>query len=388
MPLSPLIRSLLAAALSLAYGQFDGKDFDFSLDDKPKKPRPEQPLERPGKTAPAAPETSQPKAKRFRPVELKGYFTAEIPPWSWEFLPSHGLLGEGVAREVHDESRWSVEYLREGRRTAKEDANGITVEPDALPKERKRGISLSDAGKDCRAKEGTWEARLSIVYHPDRGCTLLRLEAEAHPEPARADACRPEGPKLPFRTQRKCVAAGKGAYEILYRATASVFDAKLAYLKPTYDSFKPDLADKPAPAPAIAARRELVSPAAGQNGAAKAPEAGVKEEDKEAERVKQLVHEQSNQALIKSIQRDANMLVRSFAALELGNRGPDAATAVMALIAALRDKEFSVRMSAAWALGRIGAPARKAIPALRRAADDPNPDVRQAAETALTRLES
>lgn len=58
-------------------------------------------------------------------------------------------------------------------------------------------------------------------------------------------------------------------------------------------------------------------------------------------------------------------------ALELGDRGPDAAPAVQALVKRLGDDNTNVRAASAWALGRIGPQAKDAIPALVKALSDP-----------------
>lgn len=89
-------------------------------------------------------------------------------------------------------------------------------------------------------------------------------------------------------------------------------------------------------------------------------------------------------ALIDALTKDS--LVRQNAALALGQIGPDARDAVPALIQALSDSEWAVRRQAALALGQIGPEARKAIPALQKLIRDPDPLVRQAAQKVLQQI--
>jgi HEAT repeat protein len=66
--------------------------------------------------------------------------------------------------------------------------------------------------------------------------------------------------------------------------------------------------------------------------------------------------------------------------------GPDAASALPALRAALTDPEARVRQAAAHALGALGPAARAAAEDLGRARTDPNPEVQRAAREALLRI--
>ena len=89
-------------------------------------------------------------------------------------------------------------------------------------------------------------------------------------------------------------------------------------------------------------------------------------------------------ALIAALKKDR--LVRKNAALALGQIGPEARDAVPALSDALGDSEWAVRRQAALALGQIGPEARKAIPALQKVSRDPDLLVRQAAQKALKQI--
>ncbi len=89
-------------------------------------------------------------------------------------------------------------------------------------------------------------------------------------------------------------------------------------------------------------------------------------------------------ALVDALKKDR--LVRKNAALALGQIGPAARDAVPALRDALSDSEWAVRRQAALALGQIGPEARKAIPALEKISRDPDPLVRQAAQKALRQI--
>lgn len=79
-------------------------------------------------------------------------------------------------------------------------------------------------------------------------------------------------------------------------------------------------------------------------------------------------------------------LVRKNAALALGQIGPAARDAVPALRDTLSDSDWAVRRQAALALGEMGPDARQAIPALQKASRDSDPLVRQAAQKALKQI--
>ncbi|HLJ94744.1 MAG TPA: HEAT repeat domain-containing protein [Gemmataceae bacterium] len=89
-------------------------------------------------------------------------------------------------------------------------------------------------------------------------------------------------------------------------------------------------------------------------------------------------------ALMEALKRDR--LVRQHAALALGQIGPAASDAVPALCAALSDPEWAVRRQAALALGQIGPQARPAIPALQKISRDPDPLVREAVQKVLKQI--
>ncbi len=89
-------------------------------------------------------------------------------------------------------------------------------------------------------------------------------------------------------------------------------------------------------------------------------------------------------ALIEALKKET--LVRQNAALALGQIGPDAKEAVPALVEALRDPEWTVRRQAAVALGLIGPHARPAIPALQKLKQDRRKYVQDAAQEALRRI--
>jgi len=89
-------------------------------------------------------------------------------------------------------------------------------------------------------------------------------------------------------------------------------------------------------------------------------------------------------ALIDALKKDS--LVRKNAALALGQVGPAARDAVPSLRDALTDSDWAVRRQAALALGEMGAEARQAIPALQKASRDSDSLVRQAAQKALRQI--
>ena len=90
-------------------------------------------------------------------------------------------------------------------------------------------------------------------------------------------------------------------------------------------------------------------------------------------------------ALIEALKKDAN--VRQNAARALGQIGPEAKEAVPALIDALGDSEWSVRRQAALALGQVGPDARPAVPALKKLGNDPDKLVRRASEEAIKKIQ-
>lgn len=77
---------------------------------------------------------------------------------------------------------------------------------------------------------------------------------------------------------------------------------------------------------------------------------------------------------------------RHHAAYALASLGPEAVTAVPALIKALDDPEPTVRYPVALALGEIGPAAKEAVPALRKALDDRNDDVAHIAKRSLRKI--
>jgi hypothetical protein len=89
-------------------------------------------------------------------------------------------------------------------------------------------------------------------------------------------------------------------------------------------------------------------------------------------------------ALIDALKHDS--IVRQHAALALGKIGPDAREAVPALTDALSDKEWTVRRQAALALGEIGADTDASRTALTKLRQDPNTLVRKAAQEALAQI--
>ena len=85
-----------------------------------------------------------------------------------------------------------------------------------------------------------------------------------------------------------------------------------------------------------------------------------RQEDKDAERVRELIQKL----------KDDRSYVRMRAASDLGRIGPAAKEAVPALAEALNDRDHYVRSRAVSALGRIGPAAKAAVPALTGALKD------------------
>jgi HEAT repeat protein len=90
-------------------------------------------------------------------------------------------------------------------------------------------------------------------------------------------------------------------------------------------------------------------------------------------------------ALIAALKDEKN---RENAARALGGIGPDAKAAVPALVELLSKKDADANLleEVAWALGHIGPDARAATKALTELARDANPRVRKAAATSLDRI--
>ena len=89
------------------------------------------------------------------------------------------------------------------------------------------------------------------------------------------------------------------------------------------------------------------------------------------------------QGLIEALQYkhgEIDHLVRAWACISLGLKGPEAAEAVAPLIASLQDEDANVRASAIFALGKIGSPA---VPSLVKALDHLDGRVRAGAAQAL-----
>ncbi len=84
---------------------------------------------------------------------------------------------------------------------------------------------------------------------------------------------------------------------------------------------------------------------------------------------------------------DRDGRVRELAAQSLGEIGPDAASAVPALVLLLENPEEGSRNSACIGLAGIGPAAKGALPALRAALADPSANVRQFAQRAIDRIE-
>lgn len=91
-------------------------------------------------------------------------------------------------------------------------------------------------------------------------------------------------------------------------------------------------------------------------------------------------------ALVLALQ-DSDSGVRAWAAQDIGDIGPAAATAVPRLRALLHSADPGSRSTACSALGGIGRPAREALPDLRNALNDSSPEVREAARGAIASLD-
>jgi HEAT repeat protein len=79
---------------------------------------------------------------------------------------------------------------------------------------------------------------------------------------------------------------------------------------------------------------------------------------------------------------------RNAAAYEIGGLGPEAVSAVPALIAALDDPEPSVRFPVTVALGEIGPAAKAAVPRLQQMmAEEVNDEIAASAKRALRRID-
>lgn len=87
-------------------------------------------------------------------------------------------------------------------------------------------------------------------------------------------------------------------------------------------------------------------------------------------------------ALIGALQ-DADLEVRTNAAIALANVGTDA---VDALTATLADRNKDARAAAAYALGQIGGPAASATESLMKALKDEDKEVRRQSAQALSRI--
>lgn len=94
----------------------------------------------------------------------------------------------------------------------------------------------------------------------------------------------------------------------------------------------------------------------------------------------------SHAALLAKAFGDADVTVRTYAAVALGRMGPGARTAVPALAKALTDESSAVRLQSAKALGGMGAAAKPAAEALKKAAADPVAEVSAEARRALRRV--
>lgn len=75
--------------------------------------------------------------------------------------------------------------------------------------------------------------------------------------------------------------------------------------------------------------------------------------------------------------KDTDATVRREGVTALATLGPAAASAVPALIEAMRDSDMAVRSGAVVALGKIGPAAKEAVPALLKAADDTDSSYRE-----------
>jgi HEAT repeat protein len=85
--------------------------------------------------------------------------------------------------------------------------------------------------------------------------------------------------------------------------------------------------------------------------------------------------------------RDEDARVRQLAAQAIGYIGPDAVSAVPALITLLADADEGSRNTACIALSGIGPAAKDALPALRAALGDSAPSVKRFAQRAIDRIE-
>jgi HEAT repeat protein len=85
--------------------------------------------------------------------------------------------------------------------------------------------------------------------------------------------------------------------------------------------------------------------------------------------------------------RDEDARVRQLAAQAIGEIGPNAVSAVPALITLLADADEGSRNSACIALSGIGPAAKDALPALRAALADSAQSVRRFAQRAIDRIE-
>jgi HEAT repeat protein len=85
--------------------------------------------------------------------------------------------------------------------------------------------------------------------------------------------------------------------------------------------------------------------------------------------------------------RDEDARVRQLAAQAIGEIGPNAVSAVPALVTLLADADEGSRGSAGIALSGIGQAARHALPALRAALSDPSASVRRSAQRAIERID-
>jgi HEAT repeats len=84
---------------------------------------------------------------------------------------------------------------------------------------------------------------------------------------------------------------------------------------------------------------------------------------------------------------DEDGTVRAWAALTLGQMGPDAKAAIPALIKLVGNPDEGCRNDACIALGDIGPDAKNALPALRNALNDPGKDTRQFAKGAMKKIQ-
>ena len=84
---------------------------------------------------------------------------------------------------------------------------------------------------------------------------------------------------------------------------------------------------------------------------------------------------------------DEDATVRAWAALTLGQIGPDARAAIPVLIKLVGNPDEGCRNNACIALGDIGPAAKDALPALRKALNDPSKDTRQFAKSAIDKIQ-